>query len=100
MFGEDIFHFSFRGGRIGTFDCFDCEISGSFDFDQRTATLRLPTGDKVQLALSGFGSRGRWNMRGQSGNTYVELNLKEPSDQPSAARSELQPFGKCPPYVV
>ncbi len=88
------------GDRRSTFSCVNRDNSiapsGTFDLDQRTATLRLPTGDSVQLALSGFGSATDWKMSGRFGDTYVELKREQSSTSPSnqaIAQRQLQPVG-------
>ncbi len=101
LFGsEDSFPLAFRGGRCGSFSLADGSLArvpptGTFDLDQRTATLQLPTGDWVQLALSGFGSETEWKMSGRSGHTYVELKLEHRST--STSNRALQSAPPLPP---
>jgi hypothetical protein len=55
--------------------------SGTFDLDQRTATLKLPEGPDAQLTLSGLHSGSHWRLSGQSGDLHVELKREKPPNR-------------------
>jgi hypothetical protein len=69
--------------------------SGTFDMDERTATLQL-TVDKTtvlsvrcELDIFGLGSQ-QWSIRGQSGDVALVLQRKNPFSSPSEPASAVR----------
>ncbi len=97
---EDLWFFpsATKGGRIGEISVgrdsqWKHLFCGTFDLDQRTATVDLKDlSVSVQMALHVYGPSAEWTMSGRSGDISVEMQF-HPEEELRGNAVVKQPFG-------